>query len=503
MSRNWKGVADLIPGMRNHLRTLNYVKDSREGSTSTGPDKVKTSLDGTEDYSQAFKELFCIAACDLASLIQEPLEHIGVLYDEIISTGTVRMGTKATLLSRTSGASILNDVERGRTGTTFGRGQLLFVVRHTNKLESAHLQAVGFRFAAVPNVIEHLARSMQVTADELSPRLDSMRSYSTPPQILEPGVHLACFALRPLFQRGFDVLVCKGAKNLLPTMSLPIPELSRWHMDFIRRMDDWTVASCLEWLRKTQFSRKEEQHFAGSLFDGITALADQIENPFFQEARLTARPLRAPCRSPSGSQAMDEAMIVGFRVITDVYQSRALNRRFEFTPSRFFLCQQHVYKNSPDHEIFARRIHREFAAVVDRKDAGNGLNPRHSSHGSKLYHPEMVSHMAASPQTPTSRWKWPFPSRDPSPNRVKGDNSSEKNLVEVQSEVPSNPPFGGIHVSNEVTIDVSEVRHGDGSPDIEMKNLGVYSEAGVAPIEKETFVDELMSLTIGERRQQR
>ena len=339
-----------------------------------------------------------------------------------------------------------------------------------------------------------------MTSEELSPRLENMRKYPTVPRTLEPGVHLACFALRPLFQRGFDVLVSTDTTNLLPTTALPITELSRWHTDFISRMNDWTVIACLDWLRNTsQFSTTKVKEFAKQLFNGIMALGVQIDNPFFQEARLTARPLRAPCHNQNGSHLPGQAMIIAFRIITDIYQSRALNHRVVFTPSRFFLCQQHVYKNSFDHEIFARRIHREFSAILDGKNSGSVSNRRFSGIGSKSHLPEIAPRVPSVPGTPSSHWKCTLSSREESPDSNEGDNSSEKNLVEAQSSLA----YGGIHVSNEVTIDVTEVRNGDTSPDIELKHLGVHSEAAVAPVEKETFVDELMALTIGERRQQR
>ena len=464
-----------------------------------GPDRNRSSFDGKEEYSQAFKELFCVAASDLAAMVQKPLEDLGVLYEEIMSTGTIRRSAKAHIFRRAAKSGVPHDIERGMTSMIAGRGQLLFVIRHTSKLESSQLQAAGFRFAAVPNVIEHLSRSMEVTTTELGSRLDNMRKYPDTPQVLESGVHLACFALRPLFQRGFDVLVCRDAKNLLPTVRLPIIELSRWQREFISHMNNWTVASCLERLRQPSQFSNDEQQFVNHLYYGIKALADHIENPFFQDARLTARLLAAPCCDTNGSQTAGQATIVAFRLITDVYQSRTLNQRLIFKPSKFFLCQQHIYKSSPDHEVFARRVHREFAAVVDRKDSGCTSNQRYSGIGSNGHFREAPPSGIPSPEIQSSTQKWPFLNRDRSPDRVNGDNSSEKHLVDLHSS----STFGGIHVSNEVSIDVTEVRIGNRTPNFEMRNLGVYSEAAVAPVEQETFVDQLMALTTGERRQQR
>ena len=489
-SRYWQSVTDLIPGMRMHLRSSSFAKRSRPGSAT----QPRDSPDGTEDYSQVFKELFCIAASDLATMLQEPLENLGVLYDEIVSTGTTKKSRGARIFASSQTGISNDDIESSPSRIIFGRGQLLFIVRRADKLETAQLQASGFRFAPVPQVVEHLARSMQVTVKELQPRLDRMKEFPRHIRTLDPGVHLACFALRPLFQRGFDILVPKEAKNLLPTVALPIAALDMWQIDFITRFDDWEVGKCLQWLSKQSIlesATPREKDFFGQLYNGLFALGQKINDEFFQSARLTARPLRAPCYNPETGMH-GQAEIIAFRVIADVHQSRLLNDRVEFTSSRFFLCQQHVYQKSPDHSIFARRAHREFASLLERKE--RPANPRASSSN---YRRGFFGRMPSSPGVPTASTY--SGQRDSSPSTVKEDSSSEKHLVDE----PTSAPFGGIHVSNEVTIDVSEVRRGDRSPDVEMSNLGVFSEAGVAPIERETYIDELISLTIAERRQQR
>ena len=476
--------------MRTHLRTTIFAKRSRPGSAT----QARDGPDGTEDYSQVFKELFCIAASDLATMLQKSLETLGVLYDEIVSTGTTKKSRGARIFSSSQTGINNNDVERGTSRVTFGRGQLLFIVRKADKLEAAQLQASGFRFAPLAQVVEHLARSMQITVRELQPRLDRMKDFSPQLRMLEPGVHLACFALRPLYQRGFDVLVSKDAKNLLPTVALPIAALDMWQIDFITRFDDWNVSKCLQWLSKQSIlesATARERNFFGQLYNGIYALGQQINDEFFQSARLTARPLRAPCFNPE-TGVSGQAEIIVFRVIADVHQSRLLNDRVEFTSSRFFLCQQHVYQQSPDHQIFARRVHREFASLLEPKERPSNL--RASSSNFKRGFFGRMPRTLGTPSASTYSGQ-----RDQSPSTIKEDSSSEKHLVDE----PASRSYGGIHVSDEVTIDVTEVRQGDRSPNVEMSNLGVYSEAGVAPVERETFIDELISLTISERRQQR
>lgn len=476
--------------MRTHLRATSFVKRSRPSSAAPSRDHP----DASEDYSQVFKELFCIAAYDLAMMFQEPLETLGILYDEIVSTGTLKKSRRpAKSSASTESGGENHDVERALARVTFGRGQLLFLVRRANKLESAQLQASGFRFAPVPQVLEQLARSMQVTVKELRPRLERMKDYPAQLPMLEPGVHLACFALRPLVQRGFDILVPKEAKNLLPTVALPMAALDMWQIDFITRFDDWEVGKCLQWLSQKSIldsATARERLFFGQLYNGIYALCQQISDEFFQSARLTARPLRAPCGGGPDPGSPSQAEIIAFRVIADVHQSRLVNDRFEFTPARFFLCQQHVYPKSPDHAIFARKAHREFASMLERKD--RDINARNSGIN---FRRNFFGRMPSSPGFSNTY----LAQRDYSRATVKEDSSSEKRLVDE----PTIGQFGGIHVSNEVTIDVSELRQGDRSPHIEMATLGVFTEAGVAPVERETYIDELMSLTISERRQQR
>ena len=479
--------------MRIHLRLTNFVTSSRPGTN----DGQRNSGDGViEDYSQAFKELFCVAAQDLASSIQEPLEKLGVLYDEIMSTGTLRKSTKAQVYIKARNDNDLECAVLPRS-TIFGRGQLLFVVRQVNKAETAYLQSVGYRFAFVPSIVDHLARSMQVTAQELLPKLENMRNYAVESQMLEPGVHLACFALRPVPQRGFDVLVHKNATNLLPSYQMPLKEMSKWHQEFIARMENWTVAEILDALsRPNSQMGPEERYFAREFSKGIAVLRDQLESTFFNDARLVARPLQSPCRNPAGSGSPGQAVIVAFRIMADVHQTKSLNQEFGFTPSKFFVCQQHVYPNSPDHAIFSRRVHREFAILNQRKDKPN-LDGRASVISTKSFGRDFFSHMPVSPTLP--KWATVYPRKTTGLEDIKSDNSSEKNLVEVQQSSCVNP-FGGIHVSHEINIDVSEVSDGQKSPGIEMSQLGVHSEAAVAPIERESFVDELLAMTINERR---
>ena len=476
--------------MRNHLRASSQIGGSRRrssaGSGSSNPD-------GSEDYAQVFKELFCVAASDLATMFQEPLEDLGVLFDEIMDTGTTRNRTKSKLLHPVTDTAKLEDIEA--SSVTIGRGQLLFAVRQANKEEAAQLQSTGFRFAPVHHIIDHLARSMQVTQEELRPRLEKMQSYPIQARTLEPGVHIACFALRPLTQgRGFDILVNKAARNLLPTVKLPIDRLTRFHTDIISRFDNWEISQCLDYFSKPSTmssATPDERLFFSQLHSALLSLTNQVGNTFIMDAKLTARPLRTQYTTAPANNGLSHAEIIAFRVMIDIHDSRLTNGLVEFTSSRFFLCQQHIFPGSPDHAIFARRAHQEFSCFAQPKPTRSSSNagPK-SSRG-------LLTRMPSSPAL--GKWTHAKSKRASHHSADKGDSGSENDLV-----VEAQPaPLGGIHVENEVSVDVTEARRGDRSPSVEMSNLGVFNEASVAPAERESFIDELMALTIGERRFQR
>lgn len=442
-----------------------------------------------------FKELFYIAAKDLADVVQEPLEDIGVLFGSIMNTGTISKSDKVKLRH---GLSLrrddLDSAEKGKSHVYFGRGQLLFLVRRADRSESLRLQSAGFRFATISNIIELLARSMEVTKEELLPQLEQMQGQCEQEHLLEPGVYLSCFALRPLIRRGFDILVPKDAHNMLPTSRLLGSKLEQWQVDILHRMDNWDIATCLEKLQGgTLFDDHREQQFARQLFKSITELAGKINSPFFQDARLVAAPLKVPCKLSRGSQSLQQAYMIAFRIITDAHLSSPLNDRYEFASLKFFLCQQHAYQDSPDNVIFGRKINKEFAAFAE---GGEYHSPTSLSSPRRSYFPGSDIHLGITRDrsaSPPRNKKWPARKRSGG-SCIADDNSSEKNLVHT---------FGPIHVANEIDIDVSEMTRDSQSPDVEMSTLGSCTEAGARDIEGESFADNLAALTTNERRRQR
>ncbi|KAI9806178.1 MAG: hypothetical protein M1825_006293 [Sarcosagium campestre] len=486
VSRNWKGIVDLIPIMRKHF-------DSNAAATSRRPRLFQHGVNVTEgerpeDYSLIFRKLFCIAAADLADQINEPLEKLGSLYGDIMTTG--RTGKKC---SSWQLKSRLSDAERASEPSfVFGRGQLLFVVRQASKSDASRLQKQGFRFTGLQNVAEILSKRMEVDRNALVKRMEKMRAHSSSETLQEPGVHIGAFSIRAnVGGGGFDALVRRDANNLLPSVSLPLTILDDWQIGFLAEMDTWTLARCLPWLcNKAAVGTDKEQHFAGMLADAFMDLAEKMD-PLFQEARLVAMPFEVPCRDEAGSQYPGQGQMICFHTISPIHTFR-VSTAFDFVPLDFFRCQQRVYQHSPDHEVFARRVHRELAPVLFEREklvttpSIINLQPRSSIE---------IPRLTPSKNAPPPRYGWLSALERRPPYHTQLDKS--KTIIET---VERNS-WGGILVSQEVNVQVQEATSINRTTEVD--SLGFPSmSGGTATTEVEdpkTYIDSLLAICIESR----
>ena len=358
ISRNWTSVAKLLPAIRNHVHRAGLKR--RLGSKFEG-NLLNESGSPIEDYSLVFRELFCVAVGDLAHDLHEPIDRMGVLYDEITITGQQEVKEKG--MKKNHNPDV--DLE-GLSGS--GKGQLLFLVRGVNRREAEHLQHAGFLFAEPASVVPLLAATLHVGPKQLTHRIDAMRDYAAQDRMLDPGVHIAIFAIRASLgvgRHGFDVLARKDAQNQLPTMQLPFETLEDWKLEYLRTMDGMTMTQIMKNLvaaLRRNPSEKEKQ-LAKHIFDTIEAIKEESEDPIFSDAKLIATPIQAPCRGTTEDSPPGLAALITFRIIVPIH-SQAPGRKLMYIPLNFFKMQQQVYKNDPDHDIFARKIHQEFAPVL-------------------------------------------------------------------------------------------------------------------------------------------
>ena len=516
----------LIPAMRNHINHTSMSRGFRAGAVERA--LANDSAEPIDNYSLIFRELFCIAASDLADQLNQPLEGAGVLFDEILNTGQT---TNDKAKARRSMISDPTDTERGQVESPyFGRGQLLFLTRRLDRREAESFQNAGFRFTGITNVVDILARSMQIKPDDLHTQLANMWDYSRNFNILEPGIHMACFAIRANVRGSFDILVRKVARNQLPTMQMPLLSLDSWQLDYLSELNGMSVSACLKSF-KTKLTllnlAKKEQLFTAQLHDTLESLRDEINDSFFMEAALVATPVSAPCRVTQENVPPGQATLIAFRLIIPVH-SRIPEKKLEFVPLSFFKMQQHVYKNSPDHNVFARKVHREFGPILNPSrpslsDKEEGLWSPNSfqfngSRKSLVDIREELEHKlptliprAPPPQKSLRFWRKNLDIIEPGNGRVsawlRGDTSSQKEPVELN-------PFGGILVSQEVTVDVREAgrivplkvsdiemidmtnKNGGFSEKMTLGTLGIASTEEVDP---ETYVDSLFAVCVETR----
>jgi hypothetical protein len=471
--------------MRNHLDRSSAQNGSRSGRESE-VDPTDNKGESIGDYSIIFRELFCIAAASLAEQLNEPLENVGILFDEIFGTGQTTTLKSAARLRATEGST---DLERDSVVLPIvGRGQLLFLVRRANSREAERLSAAGYRFTETQNVAHIIARSMQINCNDLRDRFSNMYEYSNETHTLSPGVHLALFAIRASIRSGFDVLARKKARNQLPTLQLSIDDLNGWKIDYLSRLDAWSVTACLKFLKEASESSavlKREQTFATQVYEALEELREEINDSLFDDALLVAKPVSAPCCGLSGDSKPAQATLIVFRIIVPIH-FRIRGQKLEFTPLSFFRTQQHVHRNSPDHAFFARMVHKEFGPVLNRNRLPTlALNEQLKTSDRRFW----------------GRNSYRKPRMLPD---VNSDNNSEINLMEMQK-------FGGIMVSQEVSVDVRDLGNGNrglgrddglgGSRMEELKfaSLGTTGGAVKEVEDPETYVDKLLAVCIDAR----
>ncbi len=487
----------MIPAIRGETRVHSSSQTSRPGTSSPELHDTEDDIEDTGGYSLLFKKLFLAAAGDLADMIQEPLDNIGVLFEDIMNTGTLSKGTKK-FFPRSPSSDRLGHAERGSSTEIFGRGQLLFLIRRATRQECIKMQSGGYRSATILNVIDSLARSMEVTQRELLPRLQRMEAQAGKINMLTPGVYLSLFGLHPRPGWGLEVLAQSDANSMLPSVRLGPPKPTKWQLNILKLLDDLTVSECNSVIdsKISELNNMEEVEFLHILSSAIRKLFDGIPRELSAKARLMARPFRAPCRGLNPDPETENAYMIVFKAIADIHDTFRLTQNVEFVPLRLFLCQQHCYKDAPDNEAFANRVHREFATVLKnhklRHNSSVASWRQSTSRPGRRQNP--FSRRGTGPDAPAKTCSIPYPSGH---SAMLPDSLPEKELMHV----PSPRTSAGIHVSNEVTVDDTECQSGERSPDIEMRSLGNHSEAGFADLDRDrdSWVDQLLALTSAAR----
>lgn len=502
VTRNWSGVTDLIPKMTNHL---NAHKDDSENDSPPGSSasSVVYDPDTYSDYSIIFRERFCAAAAHLASNFNMPLERIGVLYDKIIETGTLKpedkVGRRHLHLEHDVG-----DIEKGDDSNVFGKGQLLFLTKQLSLDDTERLLNAGYRFAHVQQVSRNIAQTMQIPLHALELHIAGIKHYVDNHRNLEKtGTWLSIFAIIPkLYSKGFDVVVRRTDQDQLPDVKILPTEPQPWQAQIFTRMDGLRARQCLSALEdqiKAPSNRSaDEKHFLTTLQHAIVELGELVPSEWFRDARFFAKPVQAHYSESYRGRAVVTTMYA-FCAIADMHTPIDAGSPISRVPLTFFGARQRCYAGSPDHSILTHDIHQEFGPLLARK-----TNPKPTLSGLKsvVPHKSRSSHRLS--KTRSSKTVQPRRSE----SIEASDGSSAQELViskqsrsDIREINPSRRPsyndrdnsWGGILVNSETVVKTDT--HGEYSNEAKI-GLGMGIQVAVGTSKQEdTFVDELTAVT--------
>ena len=472
---------DLIPSMREHLRSTGYVQAT---SPSTAPES-RSSFSSEDDstYSATFRELFCVTAHDIAKTLDTGLQNLGNLYEEVVTTGTSMSMARAVFKDPHDRKEILatdvanKDLETGLVNPIlFGRGQMLVLTKRADANEVKRLQNLGYHFANIDQVGDNLARSLQVTRDDLYDMVGRWHAFiKREPSIPPSGTYLASFLLQPApGMRGLDVIVSRSNPDRLPMVKLANGELSLRESKLLAGFNGLSLDDCLARTgQRTGLETKEEDAFLENFGNKMLDLLNDVPESALHRAIFSAKQLDI-AHGVVGQKESSPATVFAFCGIKEIYIQSLQSMTLKCTPMSFFQTYLRSYPGSPDHQILAIRNHKEFAIITQAPST------------------------TKEPEKRNNRWNFRLrPHRSMSSDTsVQPDSCSEKGLVNPTSpsvNASSSHPWGGIMVTSTQQIIHDESKNGGTT--MELRDMGVKSEAGVADTEQQTVADKLMSIT--------
>lgn len=467
--------------MREHLHSTGYLQTT---SPSTAADSRSSfGSEGDSTYSATFRELFCVTAYDIAKTLDTSLQNLGALYEEVATTGTSISMARAVFKDPHDRNEILaadvanKDVETGVANPIlFGRGQMLVLTKKADVDEVRRLQNLGYHFANIDQVGDNLARSLQVTRDDLHDMVDRWHAFTNrEPSIPPNGTFLASFLLQPASgMRGLDIIVPRANPDRLPMVKLANGDLSLGELKVLTSFNGLSLDECLARSgQRSGLETKEEEAFLENFRNGILDLVDDAPESALHRAIFSAKQLDI-AHGVAGKKEHSPATVFAFCGIKEIYIQSLQSMTLKCIPMSFFQTYLRSYPGSPDHQILAIRNHKEFATLTQ------------------------IPSITEKPEKRTRRWNFGLRSHRSmsSDTTLQPDSCSEKGLVNPTSpcvDTNSSHPWGGIMVTSTQHI-VRDESKKNGST-LELREMGVKTEAGVADTEQQTLADRLMSIT--------
>jgi hypothetical protein len=471
--------------MREHLQNTGYIQST---SSPTQAMDSRASLEGEDDssYSATFRELFCVTAQEIARSLDTKLQNLGCLYEDVLTTGSLlnRMiyynspaGNKAILAAEV--ATTAKDLEAGLVNPIlFGKGQLLVLTRRVDTSEANRLQNLGYRFAMIEQVSDQLARSLQVPRDDLENLVSRLDSFSRrEPTVPESGTYLASFLIQPSpAMRGLEIVVPRATPDRMPMVKLSEDELDPHQLRLLATFNGLTLDECLSLIGQRTLTGSDDDLFMEKFRNRILDLLRDCPETTLHRALFSARQLDI-AHGTTGRKAGSPATVFAFCGIKEIYIQSMQSLTLKTIPLSFFQTYLRSYPGCPDHAILAQKNHKEFSGLM-----------RVQSH----------------PKVPTAQNNgfrpWRLRSKSvtlPTEVSWQPDSSSEKGLVHIAHQETASHPWGSIMVTSTQNMTIDESNKNGGV--MEMQDLGVKSEVGMAETERPTLADRLMSITTGFR----
>ncbi|KAM3462833.1 hypothetical protein NHJ6243_003839 [Beauveria neobassiana] len=376
-SRNWASISNLITRMVAHVGQL-----ARQRYSSS----VKLMQeDGSPipQYDVVCCELFSIAAASLASKLRVNLADVGVLWDEIFATGRTQGSNPQpveerapTPPARHSSKMADSDSLAEKAEVTrieYGRGSLMVLVQHVpTRHVGEQLESIGYRFAELDQVVGIMRASMQIKTPDLGLRLRQMAALNESETALAPGVHVGAFAIRARVDHtGFDVLVRRRSRDMLPTVPLPMEHLEQRHIGYLNHLQNQTMTVVTDRLAAAVSEHTDIGTFASTLLEGITELRSTFEDDgTFDNAILMQQPIKIPYYGRDRTSLSLNATVIMFQLVLPIHNVIHIPK-CTFIPLRFFKIKQLSQENSPYHLDFSHAVHRDMSSILQ----SSGSNP--------------------------------------------------------------------------------------------------------------------------------
>jgi hypothetical protein len=429
-SRNWAALKDMIPGMAENLSSNPAAKKYTPGHSM--PASKDDASEISANFGMIFRQLFCVAAQRLACTIHEPLEKVGVLFEEPLETGALHLSGSTKVgnsVPKLAFSSKQGDVERdGANASSFGRGKYLFLNRQLDKAEVENFAAMGYRFGSIEQISERLAAAMEVPNHRMRTRLDRMKLFASVEHLPPPGVHLACFMLRPSVSKSFDVLVPTKSQNQLPLTTMQPEPLNEWQSTLLNRFDEWSVKEILTTLINEAACLELERAFRWQVHSSLIHLLELVGDfDSLMNAKFCAKHIEIPCRINMGTSDTSSCTLLVIRLMNTLH-SKPQKDDLTYMPLSFFSAQQQVDSLHPNHEAFARRVKLEFGHPPPRMT--DPTIPTNSTRSSRTPSLTDIRHLRlhdSNPSSPTSLTRFK--------NKLKpltGRKSEESSIVHVR-----------------------------------------------------------------------